>query len=96
MAGSLGQMSKPSNKCFNVWELDETEPLQWDDEMSERMHTCMFGDTMALANEEEMVKQEGATFMEEQTTHRFGIDNCTKGISKISGVGTKVFTITDL
>eukprot|EP00957_Ditylum_brightwellii_P157985 12025662-Ditylum_brightwellii.AAC.1 len=76
MEGSLGQMSKSGSECFKVVELDETEYLQWDDEMSNKMHTCMFGDAMALANEEEMVKQEGTTFMDEQATHKFGFHNC--------------------
>eukprot|EP00957_Ditylum_brightwellii_P021479 1620396-Ditylum_brightwellii.AAC.2 len=71
----------------------------------------MLEETVALANEES-VKQEGVTSMDEQATHTFGIDNCATGhelrepppgvgvigiggISKPSGLGTIVFTITD-
>eukprot|EP00957_Ditylum_brightwellii_P112619 8584830-Ditylum_brightwellii.AAC.2 len=52
VARSLKEMNTPGTKCFKCPELDETEYLQWDDEISERMHTCMLGVTVTLTNEE--------------------------------------------
>eukprot|EP00957_Ditylum_brightwellii_P189863 14454058-Ditylum_brightwellii.AAC.1 len=46
--------------------------------MSDKEYTCILGETVALANEEP-VKQEGVTFMNEQATHEFGTDNCATG-----------------
>eukprot|EP00957_Ditylum_brightwellii_P138943 10590603-Ditylum_brightwellii.AAC.1 len=34
-----GYSKEPSDKCSRVPELDETECLQWDDKMSEQLHT---------------------------------------------------------
>eukprot|EP00957_Ditylum_brightwellii_P053671 4066482-Ditylum_brightwellii.AAC.1 len=79
MAGSLREMNKPGTKCFKVTEMDETKCIQWDDEMSERMHTCMLEESVASANEEPF-KQEGVTFMDEQVMRKFGIDNCATGL----------------
>eukprot|EP00957_Ditylum_brightwellii_P071841 5460546-Ditylum_brightwellii.AAC.1 len=73
-----GHLNEPSDKCFRVPELDETKCLQCDNEMPGQLDTCMLGETEALVNEE-TVKHEGVTFMEQQAKHKFGIDNCTTG-----------------
>eukprot|EP00957_Ditylum_brightwellii_P083885 6375464-Ditylum_brightwellii.AAC.1 len=89
VAGSLREMIKPGTKCFKVPELDETQCLKWDEETSEQMHTCMLGETVALANEES-VKQEEPR----EPPPGVGVIDIG-GISKPSGIGTIVFTITD-
>eukprot|EP00957_Ditylum_brightwellii_P032326 2448996-Ditylum_brightwellii.AAC.1 len=84
MAGSPEQNTKPNKGNFKVLDLGDSPlgkgvHLQWDNTMFERMHTCLFGDTVGLANKDEAVKQEGIIFMDEQTAHKFGINNCAIG-----------------
>eukprot|EP00957_Ditylum_brightwellii_P160783 12240681-Ditylum_brightwellii.AAC.1 len=89
-------MNKPGTKCFKVPELDEIKRIQWDDEISEKMHTCLLGETVASANEDS-VKQEGYVCKDKQLFKELREPPPGVGVigigstSKPAGLGTIVF-----